>query len=241
MALHAGIDTGGTFTDLVVLDDETGGVVVAKRPSTPGAPAEAIFEAFDAAGIDPGAVASVTLGTTVGTNALLERTGARVLLLTTAGFEDVLTIGRIDKEDPYDLRRPKPAPFVARRDCFGVRERLAPDGSVVTPLTDGELERVAAWLAPRLAQSEGAVAVAVSLLFAFAEPAHEQRLAQFLGERFPDAAVSVSHRAAPVWREHERGTTTVRRCVPDPGRAQAGGRSHLRSRPPRLLAARSRS
>ena len=209
MALHAGIDTGGTFTDLVVLDDETGRLMVGKRPSTPGAPAEAIFAAFEAAGISPDAVASVTLGTTVGTNALLERTGARVLLLTTAGFEDVMAIGRIDKEDPYDLRRPKPEPFVARRDCFGIRERLAPDGAVVTRLTEEELERVAAWVAVRRAESGGDLAVAISLLFAFAEPAHERRIAAFLGKRFPDVPLSVSHEAAPVWREHERGTTTI--------------------------------
>ena len=104
MALHVGIDTGGTFTDLVVLDDETGVVVVGKRPSTPADPAQAVFDCFEAAGIEPSAVASVTLGTTVGTNALLERRGARVVLLATAGFEDVPMIGRVDKEDP--LRPP---------------------------------------------------------------------------------------------------------------------------------------
>ena len=209
MALHAGIDTGGTFTDLVVLDDETGDLVVAKRPSTPAAPAQAIFDCFEAAGVDTSALASVTLGTTVGTNALLERRGARVLLLTTAGFEDVPAIGRIDKEDPYDLRRAKPEPFVARADCLGVRERIDPVGQVLTPLEDAELERVSGLVAPLIAGAEGDVALAVSLLFAFANPAHERRLAALLEERFPDTPVSVSHRAAPVWREHERTTTTV--------------------------------
>jgi N-methylhydantoinase A/oxoprolinase/acetone carboxylase beta subunit/N-methylhydantoinase B/oxoprolinase/acetone carboxylase alpha subunit len=202
MALHAGIDTGGTFTDLVVLDDETGRTVVAKVPSTPADPAAAIFRSLDAAGVDPRSLASVTLGTTVGTNALLERKGARVVLLTTAGFEDIAAIGRIDKEDPYDLRRAKPEPFVARPDCLGVRERIAAGGAVVTPLDDDELERVAALL-------DEPDAIAVSLLFAFADPSHEQRLAGFLEQRFPDVPVSVSHRSAPVWREHERTTTTV--------------------------------
>ena len=96
-------------------------------------------------------LASVTLGTTVGTNALLERRGARVLLLTTAGFEDVPAIGRIDKEDPYDLHAPKPEPFVAREDCIGVRERIGADGTVVTPLTDGGAR--ARGCAPRTAAS----------------------------------------------------------------------------------------
>jgi 5-oxoprolinase (ATP-hydrolysing) len=206
LALHAGIDTGGTFTDLVVLDDESGGAVVAKVPSTPADPAAAVFRSFEAAGVDPAALGSVTLGTTVGTNALLERRGARVVLLTTAGFEDIPAIGRIDKEDPYDLRRAKPEPFVARPDCLGVRERLAADGSVITALYDAELERIAALVGQLLADG---TAIAVSLLFAFADPSHERRLAAFLEARFPGVPVSVSHRAAPSWREHERTTTTV--------------------------------
>ena len=158
----------------------------------------------------------MTLGTTVGTNALLERRGARVLLLTTAGFEDVTAIGRIDKHDPYDLRRAKPEPLAARPDCLGVRERLAPDGTVVTPLTEEELERVAARVAHLLAEAEGDVAIAVSLLFAFADAEHERRLAAFLEQRFPGVPVAVSHRAAPVWREHERTTTTIVDAYLDP-------------------------
>ena len=147
MALHAGIDTGGTFTDLVVLDDETGrtrrrqGAVDARRTRRRRSSARSRRPAST-----PRSLASVTVGTTVGTNALLERKGARVLLLTTAGFEDVVAIGRIDKEDPYDLRRVKPEPFAARPDCLGVRERLAADGAVSTPLDEAELERVAALL-----------------------------------------------------------------------------------------------
>jgi len=209
VALHVGIDTGGTFTDLVVLDDETGQLTVGKRPSTPTAPAQAIFHAFQAAGVEPAAAASVTVGTTVGTNALLERKGGRVIFATTAGFEDVPVIGRIDKEDPYDLHRGKPRPLVARRDCVGVVERLAADGSVVTPLTDEELERVATDVASLLEGERGDVAIAISLLFAFADPTHERRLGAFLEQRFPDIPLSESHRAAPVWREYERGSSTI--------------------------------
>jgi 5-oxoprolinase (ATP-hydrolysing) len=209
MALQVGIDTGGTFTDLVVLDDQTGRLTVAKRPSTTAAPAQAIFDAFRAAGVEPSATDSVTLGTTVGTNALLERRGARVIYLTTAGFEDVPIIGRIDKKDPYDLRWRKPEAYVTRRDCLGVDERLAYDGTVVTPLTDHELDRVARSVASRLADLEGDVAVAVNFIFSFAEPAHEQRIADVLMKRFPGISVSMSHRAAPVWRELERASTTI--------------------------------
>ncbi|MFN8224824.1 MAG: hydantoinase B/oxoprolinase family protein [Gaiellales bacterium] len=211
MTLHVGIDTGGTFTDLVALDDETGVTVIGKRPSTPEAPALAIFEAFAAAGVDPSTAATVTVGTTVGTNALLERRGARVVLLTTAGFEDVPVIGRIDKPDPYDLRWPKPRPVVERRNCVGVAERIAHDGRTVVALTEEELERVGREVAARLADSDGNddAAIAVALLFSFANPTHEDRLAHFLEARFPDVPLSISSRTAPVWREHERTSTTV--------------------------------
>ena len=128
MALHAGIDTGGTFTDLVVLDDETGRSSSASAPRRRPPRRRRSSTASRRPGSSRRHVASVTLGTTVGTNALLERRGARVLLLATAGFEDVPAIGRIDKEDPYDLHRAKPEPFVARADCIGVRERIGADG-----------------------------------------------------------------------------------------------------------------
>ncbi len=125
MTILVGIDTGGTFTDLVALDEETGELRIGKSPSTPAAPAEAIFDAFEAAEVEPDAASTIVLGTTIATNALLERKGADVLYLTTEGFEDVPSIGRVDKEDPYDLQWRKPLPFVARRNCLGVRERVA--------------------------------------------------------------------------------------------------------------------
>jgi len=209
VALHVGIDTGGTFTDLVVLDGETGSVVIAKSPSTPGDPAVAIFDAFAASGVGPAAAATITLGTTIATNALLERKGARVVYMTTAGFEDLPAIGRIDKRDPYDLQALKPRPLVSRRDCIGVVERVASDGTTVTPLLDEELERLAARIAERLAEDSGDAAIAVNTLFSFAAPGHEQRIAAMLRERFPGVPVSCSHIAAPVWREVERGSTTI--------------------------------
>ncbi len=209
MALHVGIDTGGTFTDLVVLDDETGAIVIAKSPSTPGDPAAAIFDAFEASGVGPGAATTITLGTTIATNALLERKGARVIYVTTAGFEDLPTIGRIDKKDPYDLQALKPAPLVSRRDCIGIVERITSDGTAVIPLRGEELDRLALRIAERLEECSGDVAIAVNTLFSFVAPEHEQRVATMLHERLPGVPVSCSHIAAPVWREFERGSTTI--------------------------------
>ena len=214
MAYRMGIDTGGTFTDLVAVDAAGDGRLrIAKVPSTPAAPGRAVFDALGESGVAVEELSLLVLGTTLGINAVLERRGARVLYLTTDGFQDVPFIQRIDKKDPYDLQWQKPVPFVARRDCIGLRERVAADGTVLTELTDGELERVAAAVAERLAEpaeSTGrGVALAVNLLFSYVNPAHEQRLAECLSRRFPDLPVSVAGAIAPMWREYERGSTTI--------------------------------
>ena len=139
MTLRIGIDTGGTFTDLVGYDDETRTFVHAKQPSTPYQPSSALAAVLNdvEAGANP--VHSLVLGTTVATNAILTRRGARVCFVTTAGFEDVPFIGRLDKEELYNLQWKKPDPLVARRDCFGVRERVAHTGQTLTPLDDATL------------------------------------------------------------------------------------------------------
>jgi len=210
MAYRVGIDTGGTFTDLIAFDDARRHLIIAKRPSTPSAPQKAVFDALERSGIAAREIDFLILGTTIAINSLHERTGARVLYLTTAGFEDVLFIQRLHRKHHYDLQWIKPDPFCERRDCLGVVERVNKDGEVMIPLTDEALEEVGGAVAARLAEQDGRpAAIAVNLLFSYANPTHERRVADFLAARFPRALVSVSHDVAPIWREYERGLTTV--------------------------------
>jgi N-methylhydantoinase A/oxoprolinase/acetone carboxylase beta subunit/N-methylhydantoinase B/oxoprolinase/acetone carboxylase alpha subunit len=208
---RAGIDTGGTFTDLVVRDDTSGRLRTTKVLSTPGRPAEAILDAFGRADVPLDEVSSIALGTTLATNAVIERSGAHVLFVTTAGFEDVPMIQRIDRGDPYDRHWVKPEPFVRREDAIGVAERTGADGAVVEPLSQAALGDLHGAIAERLERMDDGdePAIAVSLLFSYANPAHEQRIAAMLAAEFPDVPVSVSHRVAPIWREYERASTVI--------------------------------
>jgi N-methylhydantoinase A len=201
--LSVGIEIGGTFTDLVAFGPQ--GVIVAKVPSTPGRPDEAAFHALAAAGITPAEVGEFVHGSTVATNAVLERKGARLALLTTAGFRDVLLLGRQDKLRLFDLRYRRPVPLVAREDTLEVPERLLADGRVETPLDlDGFAPRLAAFLA-------GAPfgAVAICLLNAYADPVHEQALAGLVRRLAPGLPVTCSHEVTQEFREYERASTTA--------------------------------
>jgi N-methylhydantoinase A len=210
VAYRVGIDTGGTFTDLIAFDDIGKRLIIAKRPSTPSAPQTAVFDVLERSGISPGEIVFLILGTTIAINSLHTRTGARVLYVTTAGFEDVLFIQRLNRKYHYDLHWIKPDPFCEHRDCLGVVERVDKDGKIVIPLTPETLERLGDTLAQRLAEHDGRpVAIGVNLLFSYANPVHEQRVAEFLRRRFPETLVSVSHEVAPIWREYDRGLTTV--------------------------------
>ncbi len=201
--VRVGVDVGGTFTDLAALGDD-GALVVHKVVSTPADPAIGLFRATDLLGKGGGAALDVLIhGTTVATNALLERRGARVALVTTAGFEDLLWLRRQDRPALYDLARDHPPPLVERRGVVGVVERMGPEG-VVRRLTGAEVKRVVAavrWLRPE--------AVAVSLLFAFRHPGHERALALALRRALRDVPVAASHEVLPVFREYERTSTTV--------------------------------
>src|SRR5580698_9346224 len=190
--MRIAIDTGGTFTDCVFVRD--GRLEIVKVPSQRAMPEEAIASAVR--GVE------LVCGTTVGTNALLERSGGRVALVTTAGFEDVLEIGRQARAKLYDFFADKPEPLVGASERVGARERLAWDGSVVTELTPREIARVVG--AVRRARPE---AVAICFLFSFRNSRHEALMASAL--RRAGYLVSVSHEILPEFREYERTSTTV--------------------------------
>ena len=210
MAIRIGIDTGGTFTDLVAIDEASGDALVVKRPSTPDAPSDAIFDALEHSGISADKIGYFVLGTTVGVNALLQRKGARVLYVTTGGFEDVPFLQRVDRKFHYDLEWERPQPLVERRDCLGVAERLDYAGNVVDPLTSDALARLGDKLRARLDEdSNGAVAVAVNCLFSYVKPDHERLIREYLGREFPELSISLSHEVAPIWREYDRASTTI--------------------------------
>jgi N-methylhydantoinase A len=204
MGIRVGIDTGGTFTDLVAVADD-GRSFLAKVPSDAADPVAAVASALQEAGIEPRAIDSVVVGTTIGINAVLTRRGARVVYLTTKGFEDIPYIQRINRKHHYDFHWRKPSPLVRRRDCLGVGERLDEEGGVLTPL---DLDALEATLDAAGLDGDGA-AVAVCLLFAYLNPDHELRVRDAIHARLPGVPVSLSHEVAPIWREYERGTTVT--------------------------------
>jgi len=199
--IRVGVDVGGTFTDLVALVG--GHLVTAKVPSTPRNQAEGVLRALEAAGIEASQAAAFAHGSTVATNALLERNGARTALVSTAGFRDVIEIGRQQRPSLYDLSRDRPPPLVPRELRFVVRERMGPRGEVL-PLDQESLEAAVAAVA-----AAGVEAVAVCLLFSFLHPEHERRVAEALEEALDGVAVSRSSEVLPEVREYERFSTTV--------------------------------
>jgi N-methylhydantoinase A len=203
LSYRIAVDIGGTFTDLVLEDDVGGGIGSAKVLSTPDDLVDGIVGAVRASGVAADEVSLFVHGTTAGLNALLERRGARVALVTTRGFRDVYLIGRGHRPAMYDLHYRKPQPLLDRAAIFEVDERLAADGSELAPVDDASVRTVSAAI-----HAAGFDAVAVCLLHAYANPAHEFRVAEILSAEL-DVPIVLSHLVAPEWREYERTSTTV--------------------------------
>jgi N-methylhydantoinase A len=203
----AAADIGGTFTDIIVrLPD--GRLLAHKELSTPDDYSRAILQGLtrvlQAAGLAPAAAGALCHGTTLGTNAVLERTGAKTALITTKGFRDTLEIRRIRFPEPYNAQWDRPEPLVPRALRREITERIASDGSVVTPPDAAEAEAVIRELV-----DAGVASIAVALINAYANPAHEEWLAERIARLAPQCAVSVSSRLLPEMGEYERTSTTV--------------------------------
>ncbi|UGV28265.1 hydantoinase/oxoprolinase family protein [Rhodopseudomonas boonkerdii] len=198
-----GADIGGTFTDIIAIRRDTAEVRIAKVPSRPLAPVQAMLEAIEAVGLQKSEVKRFIHGTTRITNAIVEERLPKVALIATRGFEDVLDISRYRRRDLYRLDvAPKPKAIVPRELCFALDERLDHEGHVLAPLSAAEIDRLIVWLKAANVQS-----VAVSLLHAYANPVHEQMLGERLKEFVPH--VSLSHEINPEAREYERTSSTV--------------------------------
>jgi N-methylhydantoinase A len=206
MATRIGVDVGGTFTDLIYYDDETGEVRVDKEPTTPASPERGVIAAVEKT-IDGGELnrAGYFLhGTTVGLNSLLTRTGATVGLLCTSGFRDVLETRRGDRDEPYNLFWRPPAPLVPRRLRLPVTERIRAGGEVHVPFAPDDVQRAAEVFA-----AEGVTAVAIAFMNAYSNPAHELAAESALRDAGFTGDISVSHQVSGEYREYERTSTTV--------------------------------
>jgi len=206
--LRIAVDIGGTFTDIEIFDAVSGDIHQLKTPSTPGDPSvglvAGIREACDRFGLRADAVGHLLHGTTIATNAVLERKLPVGALITTAGFEDVFQIGRHGRNEVYAITLEPPPPLVARSRCFGVSERVDARGRVTTPLDETAVGEIAERLA-----AGGVQAVAVCLLHAYANPIHERRIGEMLARLLPGVAVTLSSEISPEIREYERMSTAV--------------------------------
>jgi N-methylhydantoinase A len=208
MAWRIGVDIGGTFTDVVLVDEAAGRIGVAKVATTPGDVTRGVIDGLRQGlaryGVDPAAVRLLAHATTIVTNALLEKKGARAGLVTTRGFRDVLELRRSSRADLYDLFQDAPAVLVPRRWRFEVTERIDAQGEVVTPLAENEIDGLIAAI-----QDAGIETVAVSLLFSFLNNRHERRLGERLRQALPGVGVYLSSEVLPEIREFERASTTA--------------------------------
>lgn len=201
--MRVGVEVGGTFTDLVAFQDDV--VTIAKVPSTPQSPEIGAFNAVLESGLPVDMIDDFAHGSTVATNAILERKGERVAFVSSAGFRDMLLLQRQDRRNIYNLLYQNPESVVPRQDCFEVHERMLADGSVATALDEHD---VLECLVPALKQ-QGFRAVAICLLNAYANPAHERRVAELLAKHLEGVNITCSTEVVNEFREYERASTTA--------------------------------
>jgi N-methylhydantoinase A len=210
-----GIDIGGTFTDLVLLEESTGKLFFGKTLTTYDNPSNGIIkgtrELLDREGVAASQLSGIVHGTTLVTNAVIERRGALTGLLTTKGFEDVLEIGRELRYDIYDINLSIPEPLVARNLRMGITERMDYKGNVITPLDMTEVETALDFLV-----SKGVQSVAVCLLHSFTNPSHEKAIGAFIRQKYPNLYVSLSVDVMPEIREYERSSATTMNAYVQP-------------------------
>ena len=223
--MRVATDIGGTFTDLVCVDEHTGELWSTKTSTTPARFEQGVLDALRKAGTDPASIGAFVHGTTIVINTLTERSGAVVGLLTTRGFRDVLEIGRGNRPDMYNFYYRKPAPFVPRHLRFEVSERVTYQGEEITPLAEDEVRAAVAAL-----REAGVAAVAICFLHAYVDDAHERRCAAIVAEEWPEALVTTSSAITREWREYERTSTVVLNAYVQPRARQylSGLREELR-------------
>ena len=214
MAKRVAIDIGGTFTDFVSLDEDSGKILLEKAPTTPHNFAEGVINTIERSSTDPREYRQFVHGTTVVINALTERKGAKVALITTKGFRDVLEIQRANRPDMYNLFYQKPKPFVPRRFRFEVRERVNFRGEILQPLVEEDVVK-----AVEACKAAGIEAIAVCYIHAYANPTHERRTREIIEELLPGIPVTLSHEITQEWREYERTNTTVMNAYVQPAAA----------------------
>jgi N-methylhydantoinase A len=203
--MRLGADIGGTFTDIVLVDDASGLFRLGKVLTTPDQPDNGVINGIkQVINRDAGEVSHVVHGTTLFTNALIERKGALTALVTTRGFRDAVEIAREHRYDMYDLRLRRPAPIARRRHRFEVSERILSDGTIRQVPNREEIERIAEEM-----RHIGIAAVAVSLINAYVRPDHERIVARILQEKLPGIAITLSSDISPEIREFERSTTAL--------------------------------
>ena len=205
---RVGVDIGGTFTDFAAYDTETGRVFGLKVPTVPHDPVEGVWNGLDAlradSGVEPNEIGYFVHGTTIAVNTLIERKGARLALLVTKGFRDLLIIQRLRIPNPQNWFGGRPAPLIRRARVYEIDERLRADGSVHTPISEEALER-----ALEQARAEGVVGLVVCFLHAFRNPVHEKAARDYLERRAPELHVCCSHEVWPRMREYERAIVSI--------------------------------